>query len=1047
MSDNEELLTDAESYEVISENRESTVVGRYERRERAEEDYQSEAQLEGRLIRQLAEQGYEYVGDLKDEAALTANLRREIERLNGCRLSDGEWQRLFRGEIARDNGDILQKTETIQKDYIKTLRMDDGSDKNIYLIDKRDIHHNTTQVINQYSVDTGSRKNRYDVTLLVNGLPLVHIELKRLGVALREAFNQIDRYGRESFWAGNGLFDYVQLFIISNGTQTKYYSNTTRRSHVDGLTHRKRHTTTSNSFEFTSYWADAANNIIGDIEDFTATFLSRHTLLNVLTKYCVFTEQCTLMVMRPYQIAATERIINRIEAAHNQKLYGTTKAGGYVWHTTGSGKTLTSFKTAQLATLLPYIDKVFFVVDRKDLDYQTMKEYDRFEKGAANGNTSTRELVRQINDASKKIIITTIQKLSCFVGKERGKGNAIYQKEVVFIFDECHRSQFGDMHKAITRAFKRYYLFGFTGTPIFGDNITASSASLLKTTEDAFGTRLHTYTIVDAIRDHNVLPFRIDYVSTIKEKADIETSQVWDIRRDEALCDKRRIRNIVKYIIDHFDQQTKRGEQYQFNRLTNIGEVVADKRKQADERREKTWLNGFNSILATQSTGMARLYYEEFKRQTAAFTPDRRLKVAVIFTYAANEDIDTLTPDENPDSAEGLDQSSRDFLDSAINDYNTMYNTDYDTSAEKFPNYYKDISQRMKNREIDLLIVVNMFLTGFDATTLNTLWVDKNLRYHGLLQAFSRTNRILNSVKTAGNIVCFRNLDEATNKALSLFGDEDAHSVAVLRRFEDYMNGYEDSRRGHVRGYKEMVAELTATVRAGDMPQGEDAERTFIRLFGNILRMRNLLECFDQFAANDPLTERDRQDYTSVYIDLRDKYRDRERHDAEVINDDVAFEMELVKQIEAGIDYILFLVRKYHKSHCRDKEIKASIMKTVDASPSLRDKRELIERFVDSLTPESDVEEEWTTYINARKREELDGIIAAENLRADKTRVFMANAFRQGYVAEGGMELDALMPPLDPFDPNARRGEKIEHSVERLKAFFNKYYAVANGTF
>lgn len=758
-------------YDILSENSDTTVVAHYESLPVAREtSYQGEEELEQGFIEQLKRQGYEYVS-IKEEKSLVSNLRTQLEKLNHFTFTDNEWERFFKTELAAEGKSIADKAQTIQTDCVKTLKLDNGTERNIYLLDKEDIHANSTQVINQYRVSNGSHPNRYDVTILVNGLPLVHVELKRRGVSIKEAFNQINRYGRESFWAGCALFEYVQIFIISNGTETKYYSNTTRAGHITEISKQKNSSRprTSNSFEFTSYWADGTNKVLNDLTDFTATFLSRHTLLNVLTRFCVLTEQKLLMVMRPYQIAATEEVLRQIEKAHNGKTYGTKEAGGYVWHTTGSGKTLTSFKTAQLATKIDYIDKVLFVVDRKDLDYQTMKEYDRFQKGAANGNTSSKELQRQLESSKSKIIITTIQKLSNFIKKN--PQHPVYGKEVVMIFDECHRSQFGEMHTAITKRFKRYYIFGFTGTPIFAENVTGGGG-MLRTTEDVFGRRLHTYTIVDAIRDHNVLRFRMSYVSTMREKEGIEDSKVWDIQRENALHSQERIHNVAAYILEHFDQQTKRASAYSFTKLDNIEEVVKaqSKGKSVEEVRNKTRLNGFNSIFAVQSIEFAKLYYNELKRQIAELPENKKLKIATIFSYAANDELQDGVEDENNDDTSALSQSDRDFLEMAIADYNEQFSTSYDTSSEKFPNYYKDVSQRMKNREIDILIVVNMFLTGFDATTLNTLWVDKNLRYHGLLQAFSRTNRILNSVKVAGNIVCFRNLEENTNKALALFG-------------------------------------------------------------------------------------------------------------------------------------------------------------------------------------------------------------------------------------------------------------------------------------
>ncbi len=1035
-----------QGYDIISENNESTVVAHYERPQTGrDESYQSEAELEQAFIAQLQRQGYEYLG-FKSEAALIENLRKQLERLNGIRFTDLEWERFFKTEISAESMDIEYRTQSIQQDHVKAFTLDSGEQRNIMLINKRDIHANSTQVINQYVPEGGFRDNRYDVTILVNGLPLVHVELKRRGKSLKEAFNQINRYQRETFWAGSGLFEYVQLFVISNGTYTRYYSNTTRMGHVreQAKSSKKPKIKTSNSYEFTSCWTDAANKVLNDLTDFTATFFSRHTLLSVLTRFCVYTEQHLLMAMRPYQIAATEALLNRIEIGHNSKKYGTREAGGYIWHTTGSGKTLTSFKAAQLATQFSFIDKVLFVVDRKDLDYQTMKEYDRFQKGAANGNTSTRELERQISSSKSKIIITTIQKLSQFV-----KNNAqheIYNKEVALIFDECHRSQFGAMHSTISKRFRKYYIFGFTGTPIFAENRLSGSGTGF-TTEDVFGRRLHCYTIIDAIRDHNVLPFRLVYISTVREKKDIEDAKVWGIEEEKALMSEKRIRNITAYILQHFDQQTKRSSAYSFSRLVNTAEVAAAKSKTVEELRQKVKLEGFNSIFAVQSIDFAKLYYLEFKRQMEQLPENKRLKIATIFSYSANEETDDGVEDENSDSTEGLDQSSRDFLDMAISDYNRMFQTNYDTSSEKFPNYYKDVSLRMKNREIDILIVVNMFLTGFDATTLNTLWVDKGLRYHGLLQAYSRTNRILNSVKAVGNIVCFRNLENQTNDALALFGDANARGISILRPFADYFYGYKDDKGEHVKGYKELVEELLQRFPAGEMPLGEKAEKDFIRLFGSILRAINLLNNFDEFAEANPLSERQMQDFTSTYITLSEKYRNISKLQKENINDDLEFEMELVKQVEVNIDYILFLVNQYHDRHCEDLEIRIKILKAVDSSPDLRDKRELIEHFIDSLTPDSNVDEDWSNYVNSQKRNEFAAIISEESLRPEQAIDFIEMAWERGYVPEGGLELSSIMPPINPFDPAADREGKMQHVLERIKAFFSKYFEVANGEF
>ena len=720
-----------------------TVVAEYEPSPRVEEGWQSEAALEDALVARLEAQGYEAVA-IPDEAALVVNLRRQLEALNGFAFSEGEWERFFGQCVAKVNEGIPEKTARLQRSPVEVLQRDDGSFKNVTLLDRRRIHNNRLQVMRQYAEGGGTHAARYDVTILVNGLPMAQIELKRRGVALREAFNQINRYQRESYWAGCGLFEYVQLFVISNGTHTKYYSNTTRWRAIKeregrGKTRGKK---SCDSFEFTSFWADGRNRAIADLEDFARTFFSKHTFLSVLTRYCVLTAETepSLLVMRPYQIAATEAILRRIATSSAYRRMGTLAAGGYVWHTTGSGKTLTSFKTAQLASAMEGIDKVLFVVDRKDLDYQTIKEYDRFEKGAANGNESTAVLQRQLEDARSRIIVTTIQKLSIFV--KRNKTHPAYRKHVVIVFDECHRSQFGEMHAAIVKRFRNSHLFGFTGTPIFAANAASGAAPTLRTTEQIFGDRLHTYTIVDAIRDENVLPFRIDTVSTFRPKENLPDAQVPAIDTERVLLAPERIAGVTRYILEHFDQKTKRGHAYTFK-----GRLV----------------DGFNALFAVASIDAAKRYYAEFRRQLSE--SGRALRVATIFSWAPNEE----EPDEGFDAGQ-LDASSRTFLEGAIADYNACFKTDFDTSAEKFQNYYKDLSRRVKNREVDLLIVVNMFLTGFDATTLNTLWVDKNLRMHGLIQAFSRTNRILNTVKAYGNIVTFRDLQEETNEALALFG-------------------------------------------------------------------------------------------------------------------------------------------------------------------------------------------------------------------------------------------------------------------------------------
>ena len=1032
-------------FNIVAETNENTVVTEYTPVTKRSDVYQSEAALEAEFIHLLEEQGYEHL-TFHSEKELVDNLRQQLEKLNDYIFSDSEWKQFFSDCVANKNEGIIEKARKIQEDFVQVLHRDNGTTKNISLIDKKNVHKNSVQVINQYIVgqnDGARHDNRYDVTVLVNGLPLVHIELKRRGVAIREAFNQINRYQRDSFWAGCGLYEYVQIFVISNGTNTKYYSNSTRFNAIkDAASGKIKKEKNSNSFEFTSFWADANNRVIPDLIDFTKTFFARHTLLNILTKYCVFTSENILMVMRPYQITATERILNRIEIATNYKKYGSVAGGGYIWHTTGSGKTLTSFKTARLASNLPYIDKVLFVVDRKDLDYQTMKEYDRFEKGAANSNTSTAILKRQLEDNNCRIIITTIQKLSTFVNKN--KGHEVYQKHVVIIFDECHRSQFGDMHTAIIRNFKKYHIFGFTGTPIFAVNSGAVRKPKLFTTAQTFGDQLHAYTIVDAINDKNVLPFRVDYIKTMDVEPDIDDKDVWDIDREKAFMAPQRIELVTKYILDHFDQKTYRGNRtYAYNVLTNISEVASAKNGTVEEIKQQQRVNGFNSIFAVSSVSMAKLYYAEFKRQMGT-DPAKKLRVATIYSYGANEEeTDGILDEENPEDTSALDQSSRDFLDSAIRDYNEMFHTNYSTDGDKFQNYYKDVSLRMKNKELDLLIVVNMFLTGFDATTLNTLWVDKNLKSHGLIQAFSRTNRILNSIKTFGNIVCFRNLQRRVDDAISLFGDKSASGIVVLKSFKDYYYGYTDDKDALHPGYVDMIEELITKFPLSE-PQfiGEQNQKDFIALFGAILRMRNLLLSFDEFAGKEILSERDLQDYLGRYQDLRDEWkRKREDNQKEDINDDIVFEIELIKQIEINIDYILLLVKKYHGSHCEDKEILIDIRKAMDASPALRSKKALIETFIAGINDVSDVLTEWRSFVVGQKEKELAIIVTEENLKPEETHKFVENAFRDGEIKTTGTDIDKLMPPVSRFGSGDRAAKK-QTVIDKLLAFFEKYFGI-----
>lgn len=985
-------------FNIVAQTTENTVITEYKPAARRSDFYQSEAALEQEFIRLLCAQGYEYL-PIHAERDLVINLRRQLEELNDYKFSGAEWERFFGTVIANSNDDAIAKTRKIQEDNIQVLKRDDGMTKNITLIDRANIHNNRLQVINQYEVGTaqGARHaNRYDVTILVNGLPLVHVELKRRGVAIREAFNQINRYSRDSFWAGCGLFDYVQIFVISNGTNTKYYSNTTRTGG------------TGKSFEFTSFWADANNRIIADLIDFAKTFFAKHTLLNILTKYCILTTENQLMVMRPYQITATERIINRIEIAHNYKKYGSIAAGGYIWHTTGSGKTLTSFKTARIASRLPFIDKVLFVVDRKDLDYQTMQEYDKYEKGAANGNTSTKILEGQLSNPDSRIIITTIQKLSTFIKKN--KDHTVYRKQIVIIFDECHRSQFGDMHKAIIRYFKHHYIFGFTGTPIFALNAVGDKQSPnYFTTEQTFGDRLHTYTIVDAINDKNVLPFRVDYIKTMEFDADIDDEKVWDIDRRKAFEAPARVHLVANYILEHFKQKT---------------------------------CHRFNSIFAVSSVQMAKKYYDEF-RKIIGSDPAKNLKIAVIYSYAPNEEeASGILGEENSEDTSALDQTARDFLDSAINDYNKIFGTSYDTSGEKFQNYYKDVSRRMKKKELDLLIVVNMFLTGFDAKTLNTLWVDKNLKLHGLIQAFSRTNRILNSVKTFGNVVCFRNLKKRVDTAISLFGNANAGGVVLMRSFKDYYCGYKSNGEYHP-GYKDLIKELTVRFPVSE-PQitGEQNQREFIFLFGAVLRVRNILISFDDFAGKEILSERDLQDYLGKYQDLRDEWiRRKENGELTDIANDIVFEIELVRQIELNIDYILLLIKKYYDSHRADKEILVTIKKAIAAAPELRSKKKLIEAFIAEVNAIEDVLTAWNDYVSAQREKDLRLLITEERLNSAETRKFLTNAFRYGEVKTFGTEINKIMPPMSRFGGGNRAKKKLI-VIEKISNFFEKYFGI-----
>lgn len=977
--------------------------------------YQTEAQLEAAFIQTLQSQAYEYL-PIRNADDLKTNLRTQLEKLNNYTLSDTEWERFYNTVVANPTATHTDKTEIIQHEPTQICVLDDGTVKNFKLIDRRNIHNNSLQIINQYATSGGAASNRYDVTILVNGLPMVHLELKRRGVEIQEAFNQISRYQRDSFWADSGLYDYIQIFVISNGTRTKYYSNTVRYKHVDAQRTQRRRQASADSFEFTSWWATADNKRISDLTAFAKTFFARHTLLNIITRYCVFTVDKDLMVMRPYQIVATERILRKILIATNYKKQGTIDAGGYIWHTTGSGKTLTSFKTAQLAKDLDTVHKVLFVVDRKDLDYQTMKEYDAFQRGAANSNTSTKVLTQQLENPHAEIIITTIQKLDHFI--KQNPGHPIFSEPVVLIFDECHRSQFGDMHKAITRNFKKYFMFGFTGTPIFDANARSNGDIKLRTTQDAFGEKLHTYTIVDAIQDKNVLPFRVEYNNTVKLADSVQDADVYGIKAEEALRSPERIKPIVRYILDHYDQKTKRNETYTLK-----------------ERR----VSGFNSILATASIDAAKVYYNTFKteqelrKETDGLEP---LKVAVIFSAAPHsEEASDFLAEESLDAYD-LDANSFAFLEDAITDYNELFGTNWDLSKGGFEKYYKDVSKKMKKRELDILIVVNMFLTGFDSKTINTLWVDKNMQSHGLLQAFSRTNRILNSVKTYGNIVCFRNLETETDEALALFGNKEARATVLLKPYTEYLENY--------RAKLDQLTQDFSLARLSTGELGEQAQKDFIRLFGEILKLRNILSAFDEFESDDTLAPRDAQDYQSHYLDIYRDMRERSEHERADITEDLIFEIELIKQVSVGVDHILMLVDKYRQGQGTDEEVRAEITRAVDSSPTLHNKKDLIVDFLDKVSLEKDdVRGEWRKHIEEQSSAELEKIIEEEKLKPEPTRALMADAWLSGGIPIHGERIGNLMNFTGSRFARSANGEsraaRKERLINRLQRFYERF--------
>ncbi|EPB9425176.1 type I restriction endonuclease subunit R [Campylobacter jejuni] len=975
--------------DLMTQNDNTTIITEYKFTPKEPKAYQSEEDLEKFLIKELTLQGYERL-NLSDINDLKSNLKLQLQRLNNISFSPTEWESFYRQNITNLKLTFEDKTKMLQSDgFTLTLDKDDGSKKNIILIDRVNPINNHLQVISQLKNENGEFKNRYDVSILVNGLPLVHIELKRRGVNLKEAFNQIRRYQKESFLEGNALYEFVQIFIISNGTLTKYYSNTNQH---------KAKKSQNDNYAFCMSFSDAKNNIIEDLEDFAKTFLAKRNLLNILTKYCVFNTDNELLIMRPYQIAASERIIDKIKIAHNHKHYGSVEAGGYIWHSTGSGKTLTSFKTVILATKLNFIQKVLFVVDRKDLDYQTQKEYDKFEKGAANATKNTNELKRRIESTKEdeKIIITTIQKLSKFVQKY--ENSRIFDSEIVFIFDECHRSQFGLMHEQIIKKFKKYYIFGFTGTPIFEENasknyfVNSDKNLELKTTQSTFGACLHSYTILNAIKDKNVLPFKVSYHSTMKQLESQNQSDVSAIDKESALLNSERIQKITSYILENFNRHTKRQNAY----------MLKNQRVQ-----------GFNAIFATASVDFAKKYYEEFSRQLKQNKQD--LKVGIIYSYEQNEDLDEFASDS---------QSAKEFLSNAIKDYNSYFKSDF--SLEKFDNYYKDISQKLKNKELDLLIVVNMFLTGFDSKTINTLYVDKNLKYHGLLQAFSRTNRILNEQKNCGNVVCFRDLENATNESLKMFGDEKASSIVLLENFAFYFEKY-----------SALVDALKQKFELLNFPLKKQKEQQeFIKIFNEILKLENILNLFDEFK--NPLDIRDKQDYQSHYLELYNTLR--KEKEKENINEDLIFEIELIKQNEINVDFILFLLEEYHKDS--KEKTKENILKTIISNPSLRDKKELIEGFLNEIdhNKNSDYKSLFESFMQRKKEQELQQIIKDENLNENLTKEYLDEAFELNFFQDKGEGIGRLMPLINPFAPKSEgNDEKRQQIIDKLKSFFDKF--------
>ena len=1030
------------NYKTIAESNNFIVLERYQREYEVKDTYQSEDALERELIQDLVNQGYEYVPALNTPEAMLANVRKQLQRLNNIEFSEGEWQRFVVTYLDKPSDTIVDKTRKIHDDYIFDFVFDDGRIKNIYLVDKKNIARNKMQVIKQVE-QAGSHANRYDVTILVNGLPLVQIELKKRGVAIREAFNQVHRYSKESFNSEHSLYKYLQLFVISNGTDSRYFANTTQRN--------------KNSFDFTMNWAKADNSLIKDLKDFTATFFQKHTLLNVLLHYSVFDVSDTLLVMRPYQIAATERILWKINSSYQAKNWSAVESGGFIWHTTGSGKTLTSFKAARLATELAFIDKVFFVVDRKDLDYQTMKEYQRFSPDSVNGSDSTAGLKRNIEKDDNKIIVTTIQKLNNLM-KSEGE-LAIYHKQVVFIFDECHRSQFGEAQKNLKKKFKRYYQFGFTGTPIFPQNALGA-----ETTASVFGRELHSYVITDAIRDEKVLKFKVDYNDVRPKFKAVETEQdeakLSALENKQALLHPERIREISQYILNNFRQKTHR--------------------LQAGSSRGT---GGFNAMFAVSSVDAAKLYYETLNALQK--DSDKPLKIATIFSFAANEEQDAIgdIADESFEVS-AMNSSAKEFLSAAIDDYNAFFKTNFSVDSNGFQNYYRDLAKRVKSQEVDLLIVVGMFLTGFDAPTLNTLFVDKNLRYHGLMQAYSRTNRIYDATKTFGNIVTFRDLEKATVDAITLFGDKNTKNVVLEKSYKEYMEGFTDVLTGEARrGFMEVVSELEQRFPDPANIEKESDKKAFAKLFGEYLRVENILQNYDEYASlkalqnvdiSDPQAveafkaehylddqklaelqtirlpaERKIQDYRSTYNDIRDwqrRQKSAEGKEKSTIDwDDVVFEVDLLKSQEINLDYILELIFEHNKKNKSKADLVNEVRRVIRASLGNRAKESLVVDFInqtnlDQIGDKANVIEAFFAFAQAEQQREAEALIDSENLNQEAAKRYITTSLKREYASDAGTELNSILPKMSPLNPQYLT--KKQNVLQKIAAFVEKFKGV-----